>query len=275
MPPTRRDLGLGAAAIAAALATPAPASADKPAEAAHDMTGVPASWHGNEQIVLLAYPGMTALDLIGPHYMFTSLMGATTRLVARTADPVRSDTGLVLTPDLTFASCPAEIDIICVPGGTTGTLQAMEDAETIAFLKDRGAKARFVTSVCTGSLILGAAGLLDGYRATSHWVTRTLLPIFGATPVDARVVRDRNRITAAGVTAGLDFGLALVAELRDPAYAQGVQLLAEYAPDPPFNAGTTATAPAATRRMLEEMFAGFMVTAEETSRRAMALGKPG
>jgi putative intracellular protease/amidase len=263
---------MGAAAIAAALATPA--NADKPADAAHAMSGVPATWIGHEQIVLLAYPGMTALDLVGPHYMFTSLMGATTKLVARTAAPVRSDTGLVLTPDLTFATCPAEVDIICVPGGTTGTLLAMEDAETIAFLKDRGGKARFVTAVCTGSLILGAAGLLDGYRATSHWVTRRLLPIFGATPVDARVVRDRNRITAAGVTAGLDFGLSLVAELRDPAYAQGVQLLAEYAPEPPFNAGTTATAPAATRQMLEEMFAGFMTKAEDTSRRAMALAKP-
>lgn len=273
MPPSRRDLSMGAAAIAAALVGQAHArTATAPA---HDRAGMPPGWTGQERIILLAYPGMTALDLIGPHYMFTSLMGATTWLVARTADSVRSDTGLVLTPDHSFTSCPSEVDIICVPGGTSGTLQAMEDPETIGFLKDRGSRARLVTSVCTGSLILGAAGLLNGYRATSHWVTRPLLTIFGATPVDARVVRDRNRITAAGVTAGLDFGLSLVGELRDPAYARGVQLLAEYAPEPPFGAGTTATAPAETRAMLEQMFTGLMQRAESVSRRAASRLRPG
>lgn len=271
MNPTRRSLGAAAAAALAAAAAPAGTPAETPP--AHDMTGIPPSWHGQERIVLLAYPGMTALDLIGPHYMFSSLMGATTQLVARSTEPVRSDTGLVLVPDLSFATCPAQVDIICVPGGTNGTLAAMEDPETIAFLRDRGSRARFVTSVCTGSLLLGAAGLLEGYRATSHWVTRPLLPIFGAVPVDARVVRDRNRITAAGVTAGLDFGLGLVGELRDGDYARGVQLLAEYAPDPPYNAGTTATAPAATTAMLQAMFAPFLATAEAASRRAVAKGQ--
>ena len=224
---------------------------------------------------MLVYPGFTALDMVGPHYMFTSLMGATTQVVARTREVVRSDTGLAILPDVAFAEWTGEIDILCVPGGTTGTLAAMDDPDTIRFLRDVGSRARFVTSVCTGSLVLGAAGLLEGYRATSHWVTRPLLPIFGATAVDARVVRDRNRITAAGVTAGLDFGLALVGELRDPTYAQGVQLMAEYAPEPPFNAGTTRTAPEPVREMLQDMFAGFLAKADAAGRRAMGRLRPG
>lgn len=266
MPPTRRAITVGAAAAAASIR--AAASADPPP--AHDMTGVPPDWHGSERIAMLIYPGFTALDMVGPHYMLSSLMGATTLVIARDRQPVRSDTGLVITPDLALSEWTGDIDILCVPGGTSGTLAAMEDAETIRFLRDVGARARFITSVCTGSLILGAAGLLEGYRATSHWVTRSLLPIFGAMPEDARIVRDRNRITAAGVTAGLDFGLSLVGELRDTAYAQGVQLLAEYAPEPPFGAGTPRTAPPAVQGMLTGMFAGFMVKAEETSRRSMA-----
>lgn len=268
MPPTRRAITVGAAAAAASMTTGGGASSADPPPA-HDMTGVPPAWHGNERIAMLIYPGFTALDMVGPHYMLSSLMGATTLVIARDRQPVRSDTGLTITPDLALSEWNGTIDILCVPGGTSGTLAAMEDAETIRFLRDVGARARFITSVCTGSLILGAAGLLEGYRATSHWVTRPLLPIFGATPDDARIVRDRNRITAAGVTAGLDFGLSLVGELRDTVYAQGVQLLAEYAPEPPFDAGTTRTAPPAVRGMLSEMFAGFMVKAEETSRRSM------
>jgi putative intracellular protease/amidase len=260
----------GMAALAAAGGAAAPAAAQAPPEvpAAHDMAAVPEHWVGRERIAFLVYPGFTALDMVGPHYMLTNLMGATVRVVAATTEPVRSDTGLVFMPDESFATCPADLDILCVPGGTTGTLAAMQDAATLAFLADRGGRARYVTSVCTGSLLLGAAGLLRGRRATSHWVTRKLLPLFGAEAVDARVVTDGNRITGAGVTAGLDFGLSLVAGLRDRDYAQAVQLLAEYAPEPPFNAGTPATAPAAAVAQLEAMFAGFVEQMSEAARRS-------
>jgi cyclohexyl-isocyanide hydratase len=235
------------------------------------MSGMPASWMGMEKIAFLAYPKFTALDLVGPHYMLGSLMGATTMIVAKTADPVVSDMGLGIVPHNTFADCPADLDIICVPGGSDGTIAAMNDAETIAFLKDRGQRAKFVTSVCTGSLVLAAAGLLTGYKATSHWVARDVLKDFGADPVDQRVVIDRNRITGAGVTAGLDFGLTLVAKLRDDSYAQSVQLLAEYAPQPPFNAGTPQSAPAEVRDMMAAMFPKFLADARDVARRANGL----
>ena len=144
----------------------------------------------------------------------------------------------------------------------------MKDEETLTFLADRGARARFVTSVCTGSLLLGAAGLLQGYKATSHWVAREVLATLGAEPVNARVVTDRNRITGAGVTAGFDFGLNMAAQLRDVNYAKAVQLLAEYHPEPPFDAGTPERAPAETTRILTEMFAPFVEKAQAAARQA-------
>lgn len=258
---------LGAmAASAGAQGAPAAAASlpAAPAATGHDMGTMPASWTGKEQIALLIYPEFTALDMVGPQYMFASLMGAKVHVVAKTLQPVRSDTGLVFVPTATFDDCPRELDILFVPGGSTGTLAAIQDAATLAFVADRGARARLVTSVCTGSLVLGAAGLLRGYQATSHWVARDLLAIVGATPVDARVVRDRNRITGAGVTAGLDFGLSIVEQLRDREYAQAVQLLAEYAPSPPLNAGTPQTAPPKVLDMMQEMFAGFLQNARQT-----------
>lgn len=233
----------------------------------HDMSAVPPSWHGSEKIAFVVYPGFTALDMVGPHYMLGNLMGATTMIVAKTREPVASDMKLAVVPTHTFEDCPANLDIICVPGGSTGTLAAMEDAATIAFVKDRGERAKYVTSVCTGSLILAAAGLLKGYRATSHWVARDILKDFGAEPVDARVVTDRNRITGAGVTSGLDFGLTLVGRLRDVAYAQSLQLLAEYAPAPPFNAGTPASAPHKDVEMMRAMFANFVTKARAIAQR--------
>jgi cyclohexyl-isocyanide hydratase len=159
---------------------------------------------------------------------------------------------------MTFDDCPDELLVLCVPGGTTGTLRAMQDAETLAFLRSRGQKARWVTSVCTGSLVLGAAGLLQGYRATSHWAARDLLRGFGAEPVNQRVVIDRNRITGAGVTAGLDCGLAIVAQLRGNIYAEGIQLLSEYDPQPTFNAGTPEKSAPETLQMMQAMFAPFL-----------------
>lgn len=252
--------------VSAASLVPARAlGADTAAAADHDMSGMPASWMGSEKIAFLIYPGFTALDMVGPHYMLASLMGSTTMVVAKTREPVSSDQKLKFTPDVTFQDCPADLDIICVPGGSSGTLAAMKDEETIAFLKDRGARAKHVTSVCTGSLLLGAAGLLAGYKATSHWVARELLREFGAEPVDARVVVDRNRITGAGVTAGIDFGLSLVGKLRDRQYAEGVQLLAEYAPDPEFKSGTPESATPETRDMMAAMFTKFVADVKATA----------
>jgi cyclohexyl-isocyanide hydratase len=236
----------------------------------HDMSATPAGWRGKEQIAFLIYPEFTALDMVGPHYMLTNLMGATTHIVAKTRDIVKSDTGLMFQPSASFAECPSDLDIICVPGGTLGTLAAMQDEATIGFLRDRGARARFVTSVCTGSLVLGAAGLLTGYKATSHWVVKSLLPVFGAIPAEGRVVRDRNRITGGGVTAGIDFGLSLVGQLREQEYAESVQLLAEYAPEPPYDAGTPQRASAHVNEMMDSMFIDFKKSAEEIGRAVYA-----
>ena len=242
---------LAAAAIWAAEAQPAPAPVKTHEEA---MLEMPASWHGKEQIALLAYPGMTALDLMGPQYMFASLWGATVHIVAKTRDPVMSDTRVAIVPTCDFATCPADLDVLCIPGGGKGTLDAIKDPATIAFVKDRGARAKLVASVCTGSLVLGAAGLLEGKRATSHWVVRDLLSLYGATPVDQRVVIDGSLITGAGVTAGIDLGLVVIKRLRDEEYARGVQLLAEYDPQPPVDAGTPAKAGEKTTQLMAMMF---------------------
>lgn len=256
---------LGPLMVSMAGAEPA-AEAPGKAAAGHDMTGTPERWAQKNQIAMLIYPRMTALDLIGPQYMFASLMGATVHLVAKTRDPVTSDTGVTITPTTTFDEAPRDLTVLFAPGGTDGTLAALRDDATRAFMADRGSRAQYVTSVCTGSLILGAAGLLEGYRATSHWAARDILAEYGATPVDARVVRDRNRITGAGVTAGLDFGLTLVAELRDPVYAQGVQLMCEYDPQPPFNSGSTRTAPEPVRTMMQGMVSRFVDQARSAAR---------
>lgn len=267
MDPQRRKLAL--AMLATAFAGRAGAKgehAESPTTAGHDMSAFPANWMGSEQIAMLLYPQFTALDLVGPQYMLANLMGAKVHLVAKSREPVTSDTGISIVPSATFAECPADLSILFVPGGTQGTLDAMQDEETQAFLADRGSRAKYVTSVCTGSLVLGAAGLLTGYRATSHWVTRPLLARFGATPVNARVVRDRNRITGAGVTAGLDFGLSLVHDLRDRDYAESVQLLAEYDPQPPFNAGSPAKSKRLNRERMEAMFTEFVAKADAAAR---------
>lgn len=269
----RRSFQLAAmAAVASAASRLAAAQSSAPAprqaeSSVHDMSEFPASWTGKEQIAMLIYPEFTALDLIGPQYMFANLMGATVHLVSRNMKPVTSDTRVTLMPSATFESCPPNLDILFVPGGTQGTLAAMQDAETMAFVANHGARAKLVTSVCTGSLILGAAGLLKGYRATSHWITRDLLPHFGAIPVAERVVTDRNRITGAGVTAGIDFGLALIERLRDTDYARAVQLLAEYDPAPPFDAGTPAKAGAKVTAMLSGMMDGFKARVRQWAQR--------
>lgn len=271
----RRRFGEGFAAFAAIASVGAlgARAADKTRTPRHDMSNAPASWTGSEKIGFLIYPGFTALDMVGPHYMLSNLIGATTLVIAKSKEPVISDSGLILTPTTSFAQTPPELDVLCVPGGTAGTLAAMEDEATLAFLKHHGARAKFVTSVCTGSLLLGAAGLLDGYKATSHWVAKSLLPIFGATPTPGRNVRDRNRITAEGVTAGLDFGLSLVAQMRDRSYAEGVQLLAQYAPDPPYDAGEPEKAPGQIKAMMEDMFVEFLASARQKGGAAFTKSK--
>jgi cyclohexyl-isocyanide hydratase len=218
---------------------------------------------GDDQIGLLIFPQMTILDLIGPHFMFSSLMDAKVHLVAKSLDPVTSDSGVTILPTATFDTCPRELTVLFAPGGTDGMLAAAKDPQTRAFMADRGSRAKYVTSVCSGSIILGAAGLLKGYKATSHWACRDALAHFGAIPTDARVVRDRNRITGAGVTAGIDFGLTMVAELRDRNYAECIQLLSEYSPDPPFNSGSMKTASPQVRHTMVEMLAPFTKQAHE------------
>ena len=199
--------------------------------------------HGSEQIAMVLYPGMTHLDLVGPLFAFGLMAGAKIHLVDPEIAPVFGDGHLALMPTHTYDQVPAELDLLFVPGAGPGTIDAMRDEALLAFLADRGKRAKYVTSVCTGSLVLGAAGLLKGYRATSHWVVRdTVLPLVGATPVNARYVKDRNRITGGGVTSGIDFGLRLVAEFRGEAEARHIQLMGEYDPDPPFNSGSPGTA---------------------------------
>ena len=219
-------------------------------------------WMGDETIAMLMYPGMTVMDLIGPQSMFGALMGAKVMLVAKTLEPVTSDAGVTITPHATFETCPRDLTVLFAPGGTDGTIAAAKDPATLAFVRDRGSRAKYVTSVCSGSLILGAAGLLKGYRATSHWSCRDALAGFGAIPTDARVVHDGNRVTGAGVTSGLDFGLTMVAELRDRTYAQCTQLMSEYDPHPPFNAGSLRTAPPEAVKPMMELVAGFRGEAE-------------
>ncbi len=195
--------------------------------------------HPRLQIGMLLYPGLTLLDLIGPQTVFSWF--ADIHLVWKTRDLVRSDTGIGIQPNATFEDCPQVLDILFVPGGM-GQGAMMHDREALEFLADRGARSQYVTSVCTGSLILGAAGLLKGYKATSHWAARDSLPAFGAEPIDARVVVDRNRITGGGVTAGIDFGLVVLAKLRGDDVAKLTQLAMEYDPEPPFNAGSPKSA---------------------------------
>ena len=191
------------------------------------------------QIGMLLYPDFTLLDLTGPQAVLG--MHGKTHLLWKTLDAVSSDTGISLNPTTTFRDCPDDLDILFVPGGM-GTAQALEDPEILRFVANRAARARYVTSVCSGSLILGAAGLLRGYKSTSHWAVHELLPMFGAEAVQARVVVDRNRISGGGVTAGIDFGLVLLAQLRGEDAAKSTQLMLEYDPQPPFDSGTPKTA---------------------------------
>jgi cyclohexyl-isocyanide hydratase len=194
------------------------------------------------KIVMLAYPDMTPLDLMGPLQTWSMWPGTTIQVVWKSLDPVPTDTGMAIMPTHTLADAEPEPDILFVGGGTGGTFRIMEDPEIIEFLQTTGAKAKWITSVCTGALVLGVAGLLKGYKATTHWAAVDMLSAYGAQHCEGRYVIDRNRATGGGVTAGIDFGLALMAEMGFEAEAKIAQLGMEYSPQPPFASGTPAEA---------------------------------
>ncbi|GGY26043.1 DJ-1/PfpI family protein [Paludibacterium paludis] len=199
---------------------------------------------------LLLFPGVTQLDLTGPAEVFGSVPDAQLHLIWKDRVPVATGHGWRIEPTTTFADCP-QLDVLCVPGGS-GQIALMDDEETLDFLRRQAQGARYVTSVCTGSLVLAAAGLLRGYRAACHWMSRDQLALLGAIPDARRIVMDRNRITGGGVTAGIDFGLFLVALLCGEDVARGIALAIEYDPHPPFEAGVPEHAGEALVRRVEQ-----------------------
>jgi cyclohexyl-isocyanide hydratase len=194
-------------------------------------------------IGILLFADMTQIDFTGPYEILARLPDTCVHVVAKTIDPVRTDRGLILVPTVSCADCPP-LDVIVVPGGP-GQQALMDDEIVLGFVCRQAAQVKYVTSVCTGALVLGAAGLLTGYRATTHWLSLPLLRHFDAIPVEERVVVDRNRVTASGCTAGIDLAFRLAAMLQGDAVAQKIQLQLEYHPDPPFQSGSPHTAPAA------------------------------
>jgi cyclohexyl-isocyanide hydratase len=192
------------------------------------------------RIGMLLFPNLTQLDLTGPYEVLARLPNSTVDLVARTREPVATDRGLQIVPTVTFAEC-APLDVIMVPGGP-GQQGLMEDDETLGFLRRQASSASYITSVCTGSLVLAAAGLLKDKRATCHWAAIEHLSLLGAIPVRERVVIDGNVVTGAGVASGIDFALTLAAVLEGEAVAREIQLQIEYDPDPPFDSGSPDTA---------------------------------
>jgi cyclohexyl-isocyanide hydratase len=220
------------------------------------------------QIGLVIFPKVTQLDLTGPLQVFSSVPGAKVHLIWKRIEPVSSDSVLTLTPTTTFADCP-QLDVICVPGGA-GSDDMVNDDEMLDFLRTQAREAKYVTSVCTGSLVLGAAGLLRGYRATTHWSAMEFLEAFGATPVKTRVCTDRNRVTGGGVTAGIDFALTLVSMLVDRRMAEAIQLRLEYDPAPPFNAGTPDVAPPEVLAVMKQRIASTQPRRSEAVHRAAA-----
>ena len=193
------------------------------------------------QIGLVIYPKMTHLDVLGPHQVFALIPDARVHILWKTKDPVTSDEGLIILPTTTFAESP-QLDVLCIGGAEIGYVEMMRDREVLEFLALQGKTAKYITSVCTGSFILAAAGLLQGYRAATHWLVRDQLAMLGVELGTERVVIDRNRITGGGVTAGIDFGLVVAAKLCGEETAKMLQLLLEYNPAPPFKVGSPETA---------------------------------
>lgn len=219
------------------------------------------------QIGMIIFNNMIDLDFVGPHDVLSQVPDVKVTALAKTLDPVTTDSRLRLLPQARLSEAPP-LDMLFIGGGF-GTTQLMEDREVIDFLVSRAPTAQYITSVCTGALVLGAAGLLKGYKATTHWTAMGVLPIFGAEPVHERVVFDRNRITGGGVTAGIDFGLAVVGKIWGDEQAQIIQLTYEYAPKPPYNAGSPDTAPPAIKERVVAMFARTTNLRMEAARRAM------
>jgi cyclohexyl-isocyanide hydratase len=216
----------------------------------------------------LLFEDLDQIDLTGPFEVLSRIPNATHRIYARSTDPVRDLQGLRIVPDATLAEAP-QLDILHVPGGR-GQEALMEDEEVLGWLRVQAAGARKVLSVCTGALLCGAAGLIRGKRATTHWASFHLLRWFGAIPVDERVVIDGDWIFAAGVTAGIDGALRLAAEVRGLPAAQRIQLDIAYAPEPPFQSGTPGTAPHAILDAARRDVAGLIAQREATARRIAA-----
>jgi cyclohexyl-isocyanide hydratase len=225
---------------------------------------------------MLIFPKMTQLDFTGPFEVFARIPETKVHVLWRRIEPVVSDTGLAILPTTTLGDCP-DLDLICIPGGP-GQVALMDDEQILAFVREKGERARFVTSVCTGSLVLGAAGLLTGYKAATHWMLRDQLEYFAALPVASRIVVDRNRITGGGVTAGIDLGLYIASLIANEQTARAIQLSLEYNPAPPFNSGSPDDAGPeivmATRQraaaMLSERLAATKRAAERLGLRAVA-----
>jgi cyclohexyl-isocyanide hydratase len=196
---------------------------------------------GSLTVGLYLFDGLTQLDLTAPYEIFARVPGGRVLLIAKDREPVRSQFGLTILPAVSFAEAPV-LDILFVPGGTPGVDRVLEDDEALDFVAKAGKSAKYVTGVCTGAIILGAAGLLEGYAAATHWLYMDLLPEFGAIQAHERVVHDRNRFTGGGVTAGIDVALAIVAEVAGEERAREIQLFVEYDPEPPFDSGSPGTA---------------------------------
>jgi cyclohexyl-isocyanide hydratase len=204
-------------------------------------------------IGFVIFPDLTQLDFTGPLQVLARMPQSSTFVIAKSPAPVPSDCGLSLVPTRTFANCPP-LDLICVPGGVKGVIGAIGDHETVDFVRRQAAGAKYVTAVCTGAFVLGAAGLLKGRRVTTHWAYTELLPLVGAKYEKGRVVRDGNLITAGGVTAGIDFGLSVVAEIAGETVARTIQLGIEYDPAPPFDSGHPDSAPESIKAALSERY---------------------
>ncbi|KTR90117.1 DJ-1/PfpI family protein [Pantoea dispersa] len=219
-------------------------------------------------IGLLLFPALTQLDLTGPFEVFSRAPDTKVHLIWKNLDLVVSDRGMAIQPTTTFDACPA-LDIICIPGGP-GQINLMEDEEVLSFIRAKSKQAKLVTSVCTGSLVLGAAGLLEGYKATTHWASLDQLALLGAEPVNERVVRDRNRITGAGVTSGIDFALSVVSEMFGPDIAQNIQLHMEYDPAPPFDCGSPRSASEEQLKKAQQQVAPFIEKRRQATLKAAA-----
>ena len=255
---------LGGGMLGAGVLGSSPAQAALDADVLHRPPPGPAN---APSVSILIYPGMVMLDLIGPLSVF-SIMQSKIEMVWKDRNPVMTDCRIPVTPTHDFGSASNGADIFLIPGGTIGTVACMNDAVVMDYVRAQGGSAKYVTSVCTGSLVLAAAGLLKGYRATSLWAVADLLPLMGAQHIDERVVVDRNRITAGGVTAGIDFGLVLAALLTDEMTAKRVQLTLEYSPQPPFHAGTPKEAGPELTAFTKSRRKGMDAQAEEAARLA-------